>query len=190
MPINFEQFPCRGLYGARGMKKAQAAGEPRSGTARMRRRRGRDARAFIVMLGLLAGPAGAASGHVVTDRTSGIAIEGFDPVSYFVDGRPRRGSPRFEATWQGVTWRFVNEGNREAFRAHPELYAPRLGGHAVVPVARGDTAEGDPTLWTIHNGRLYFFYGSGDFHAFRFDPEGFARRAELNWPRLDRELPR
>ena len=50
--------------------------------------------------------------------------------------------------------------------------------------------EGDPTLRTIHQGRLSVAHGRDDFHAVRFDPEGFARRAELNWPRLDCERPR
>ena len=148
-------------------------------------------RSLALLLALWAAPAAAATvGTVVVDATSGVAIDGFDPVSYFVDGRPRRGSPQFETTWRGVVWRFANEGNLQAFRAHPELYAPRLGGHAVVPVARGHLAEGDPMLWRIEGGRLYFFHGPGDFHAFRFDPAGFASRAEVNWPRLATELPR
>lgn len=155
------------------------------------RRRSGGVRSLALLLALSGAPAGAATfGAVVVDATSGVAIDGFDPVSYFVDGRPRRGSPQFEATWQGVVWRFANDGNRQAFQAHPELYAPRLGGHAVVPVARGYAAEGDPMLWTIAGGRLYFFHGPGDFHAFRFDPEGFAGRAEANWSRLATELPR
>ena len=155
------------------------------------RRRWRVAAALALGLAWPAGPADAApAGRIVTEWASGVAIEGFDPVAYFIEGRARRGLPAFEASWRGVTWRFANEGNRQAFLARPELYAPRFGGHAVVAAARGDIAEGDPTLWTIHRGRLYLFHGQGDLYAFRYDPEGFAGRAEANWPRLERELPR
>ena len=35
--------------------------------------------------------------RVVVNRYSGVAIEGFDPVAYFVDARPLVGLPEFEA---------------------------------------------------------------------------------------------
>src|ERR1700690_3030256 len=50
--------------------------------------------------------------RVVANRYSGMAIEGYDPVAYFVDGRPMLGVPEFEAAQAGVAWRFRNEGNR------------------------------------------------------------------------------
>src|SRR6266702_3573140 len=42
--------------------------------------------------------------RVVMNRFTGLAIEGFDPVAYFVDGRPLRGLPDFEATLSGAVW--------------------------------------------------------------------------------------
>jgi len=35
--------------------------------------------------------------RVVTNRFSGLAIEGYDPLTYFVDGDPQVGLPAFEA---------------------------------------------------------------------------------------------
>ena len=62
--------------------------------------------AFIAFLAGLAGLAGLEIGlgtalgstteRVVTNRYSGLAIEGFDPVAYFVDTRPVRGVPDYE----------------------------------------------------------------------------------------------
>src|SRR5262249_10116544 len=63
--------------------------------------------------------------RVVVNRFSGFAIEGFDPVAYFVDGRAEQGLPDFEATEAGAVWRFRNEGNRASFVAHPEVYGPQ-----------------------------------------------------------------
>src|SRR6266567_5900150 len=62
---------------------------------------------------------------VVFNRYTGLAIDGFDPVSYFVDGAPRLGRPDFELRFGGASWRFVNEGNMAAFAADPVVYAPR-----------------------------------------------------------------
>src|SRR5689334_6838268 len=57
--------------------------------------------------------------RVVTNRYSGLAIEGFDPVAYFTDAAATQGRPEFEAAESGVIWRFRNEGNRASFVAHP-----------------------------------------------------------------------
>jgi len=36
-----------------------------------------------------------------TDPATGFAVGGYDPVSYFTPGGPRRGSADYEATWRG-----------------------------------------------------------------------------------------
>ena len=78
--------------------------------------------ALIAALAVLAPLAEATtSERVVANRFSGLAIEGFDPVAYFVTGQPVRGLPEFEASQSGAVWRFHNEGNRASFVAHPEI---------------------------------------------------------------------
>ena len=37
---------------------------------------------------------------------SGVAIHGYDPVAYFVDGKAVKGRADFSATAQGATYRF------------------------------------------------------------------------------------
>ncbi len=74
--------------------------------------------------------------RVVVNRFSGLAIEGFDPVAYFVDGAAEPGSEDFEAPQDGAVWRFRNQGNRASFLAHPEIYGPQFGGYDPVDLAR------------------------------------------------------
>src|ERR1700734_223647 len=66
--------------------------------------------------------------RVVTNRYSGLAIEGYDPLAYFIDARPRVGLPDFEVSEAGAVWRFTNEGNRDSFIAHPDIYGPQYAG--------------------------------------------------------------
>ena len=42
------------------------------------------------------------------DKTffGGVAIKGYDPVAYFVEGRPMKGSVEFAQEWLGATWHF------------------------------------------------------------------------------------
>ena len=66
---------------------------------------------------------------IVADPLSGIAIFGFDPVAYFVEGRARAGERGHEAIWSGVAWRFCSEANRIAFLRNPDVFAPAFGGY-------------------------------------------------------------
>jgi hypothetical protein len=127
---------------------------------------------------------------VVVNRTTGLAIDGFDPVAYFVDGAPRQGRPDLELRSGGATWRFSNEGNRAAFAASPAVYAPCFGGYDPLAVARGAATAGHPALWRIAEQRLYLFYSADTQAAFSRDPESAIEAAERNWPDVRRDLVR
>lgn len=153
--------------------------------------------ALVVMTGLwsvagLAEPGSAAwattSERVVTNRFSGLAIEGYDPVAYFIDACPRLGLPEFEAASDGVVWRFLNEGNRASFVAHPEIYGPQFGGYDPVDVARGITIAGNPLFWLVSGQRLYLFSREDQRDAFAADPEPFLKDATARWPGLEEDL--
>jgi hypothetical protein len=126
--------------------------------------------------------------RVVVNRLTGLAISGFDPVAYFTDTTASRGDERFEAVHDRAIWRFRNEGNRAAFVAHPDVYAPQFGGYDAVDVARGKVVEGLPQLWTIHRRKLYLFASETSRTAFAANPDGFAGTAERRWPKLMLEL--
>jgi YHS domain-containing protein len=126
--------------------------------------------------------------RVVINRFSGLAIEGFDPVAYFIDREPVMGSPDFEASQGGAVWRFHNEGNRASFVAHPEIYGPQFGGYDPVDVARGVTFAGNPRFWSIANERLYLFGLEVHRDAFAANPEAFLRQAQARWPKLQQNL--
>lgn len=148
------------------------------------------ASALIVLLsgcwlGCCNGPALAGTTQrVVTSRFSGLAIDGFDPVAYFVKRRPVRGLAQYEAWAKGVVWCFQNQGNRAAFIAHPDIYGPRFGGYDPVGVARGVTFAGNPRLFAIVGERLYLFGLESNRDAFVADPGRFLKLANARWPGL------
>ena len=122
--------------------------------------------------------------RVIVNRYTGLAIEGFDPVAYFVDARPRIGLPDFEASQAGVVWRFRNEGNRASFVAHPDIYGPQFGGYDPIDLARGVTYAGNPRFWAIAGERLYLFGREDNRDVFAADPARFLREANSRWPVL------
>ncbi|SEO25049.1 YHS domain-containing (seleno)protein [Bradyrhizobium sp. OK095] len=126
--------------------------------------------------------------RIVVNRFSGVAIEGFDPVAYFVDGAAMQGSAEFEANLWGAVWRFRNEGNRASFLAHPEIYGPQYGGYDPVDIARGVAIAANPRFYVISAQRLYLFSREANRDAFAADPERFLYEVGKRWPALQEEL--
>ena len=147
--------------------------------------------AWVLAAGLATAAIGAATTEwVVVNRYTGLAIDGFDPVSYFVDAAPKQGRPDLELRSGGATWRFHNAGNRAAFAQAPVIYTPRFGGHDPTAVARQAATPGNPQLWLIADERLYLFYSPEARSAFVKDPASAIEAAERNWPELRRTLVR
>ena len=94
--------------------------------------------ALMLLVGLAAGAvAQSLVTTVVTDPLTGVAIDGYDPVSYFTESEPLPGSPEFEYYWGGVPWYFASAANRDIFMRNPDVYAPQHGGHCEMSLARG-----------------------------------------------------
>lgn len=127
---------------------------------------------------------------LVINGDSGLVISGYDPVAYFSDGKAVAGRPQFELMVSGTIWRFRNEGNRAAFQANPEVYAPRFGGYDPVAIGRGSSVEGHPLLWAIVGERLYLFYNEAHRATFQRDPGRHLDAAERRWPEVARTLGR
>jgi hypothetical protein len=152
--------------------------------------------AVMVVAALLGGSAyfgrssAATTERVVTDYHTGLAISGFDPVAYFTKSQALLGKEDIEARLVGATWRFVNEGNRQAFTDNPEVYMPAFGGYDPTGVARGVAVAGHPMVWMITGERLYLFYSPQTRDAFVASPAQILDAARQKWPSVQSILVR
>lgn len=121
---------------------------------------------------------------IVTDPLTGVAIDGYDPVSYFTDTEPQPGLPDYEYDWGGVPWYFESAANRDIFARNPQVYAPQYGGHCLMSLSRGYLSDGKPRLYVVDGLRLYFFYSSANRDAYLMARSAAVAEAEKNWPRL------
>jgi YHS domain-containing protein len=112
------------------------------------------------------------------------AIRGYDPVAYFTQGRPVKGSPELTHQWKGATWRFASAENRERFAAAPEKYAPQYGGYCAYGVASGYAVKIEPDAWSVVDGKLYLNYDRSVQKSWQSDVPGYIRKADVNWPRV------
>lgn len=141
--------------------------------------------AFSSIVGVVL-PAAAASlvTDIVTDPLTGVAIDGYDPVSYFTETEPQQGKPDYEFYWGGVPWYFATAANRDVFMRAPEIYAPRHGGHCTMSLSRGYLSDGKPRIYLVAGERLYLFYSSANRDAFLMSPTTAVAAAESNWTNL------
>ena len=87
--------------------------------------------------------------------SNGLALRGYDPVSYFSDNRAEPGNSGISAEHGGATYYFSNENNRDEFLREPRLYEPHYGGFCAYGVAVGQKFDGDPEVFMIVEGKLY-----------------------------------
>ena len=92
---------------------------------------------------------------LVNKTPDGTALHGYDPVAYFVEGRPRPGREAFMLKWKGAKWHFATAENRESFAEDPERYAPQYGGYCAFAASLGQRADVSPKAWQIVDGKLY-----------------------------------
>jgi YHS domain-containing protein len=116
----------------------------------------------------------------------GIAIEGYDPVAYFTDGKPVKGDSKLKQEWAGSTWLFASAEHRDLFAQAPEKYAPQFGGYCAYAVSEGHTATIDPQAWKIVDGKLYLNYSLSVRENWLKDQTRRIEVANKNWPTLHR----
>lgn len=97
----------------------------------------------------------------VNANLNDVAIQGYDPVAYFVKGGPVQGSTRYTATYKNATYQFSSADNRDAFRANPEKFAPQFGGFCTYGVTKERKFDTDPMAWKISDGKLYLNLNKG-----------------------------
>lgn len=112
----------------------------------------------------------------------GVALRGYDPVAYFKDNKPVRGSAEHKAEYKGTIFAFASRANRDAFMADPAKYTPQYGGFCAYGAASGYKAAIDPEAFTVVNGRLYLNYNRDVQKQWSKDIPGFVAKADKNWP--------
>jgi YHS domain-containing protein len=138
-------------------------------------------RSILIALLFTSPIAGAAEPEIYSSFLSG-AINGYDPVSYFTEGKPVKGKSAHTFDYKGATWKFSSAENRQTFIDSPEKYAPQYGGYCSYAVANGYTASTDPDAWTIYNGKLYLNYSISVRAEWSRDIPGNIKKADANWP--------
>jgi YHS domain-containing protein len=126
----------------------------------------------------------AAKDEILTSLLGNKAVDGYDTVAYFTEGKPVEGSSEFSTEYKGAEWQFASQENLDLFLGNPEKYAPAYGGYCAYAVALGSTANGDPEQWEIYEDRLYLNVNAEIQAKWTADKPGFIEQSEANWPNV------
>ena len=87
----------------------------------------------------------------------GVAIDGFDPVAYFDEGKAVKGVEIHSCEYLNRTWHFSSAENRDKFLSNPEKFSPQYGGFCAHSLSNNKLIESNPEAFTIRDDKLYLY---------------------------------
>ena len=112
----------------------------------------------------------------------GLALNGFDAVSYHTSDKPIRGKKVYSYSWKAVNWYFSSEESKQMFIKSPEQYAPQFGGYCAFGASFGWTFPASHDVYTINDNKLFMFLASDAKNDFdKSINKGIILTADNNW---------
>lgn len=118
----------------------------------------------------------------------GLAIQGYDPVSYFTQKKAVKGSKNYAVKAEGVTYYLSSAENKALFLKDYTRYEPQYGGWCAYAMgSSGEKVEIDPETFKIVNGKLYLFYHTwvnNTLNKWNADELKLKTNADRNWQKI------
>lgn len=117
----------------------------------------------------------------------GIAIGGYDLVSYRQDSGPQIGSKDFASVYNGLNYWFVSDSNRNTFLEEPERYLPQYNGFCAITLALGRVTCPQYDNFKIEDDKLLLFEVTGFTNGrtlWNSDPDDFRIKADNNFRQI------
>lgn len=114
-----------------------------------------------------------------------VAIQGYDPISYFTVKKAVKGKSSITSTYEGVVYHFLTQANKDVFLKNPPAYEPQYGGWCAYAMgSSGEKVEIDPETFKIIDGKLYLFYNAyfnNTLKSWNKDESNLKKKADINW---------
>ena len=120
-------------------------------------------------------------------EVDGVALRGYDPVAYFVEGHPVKGLPAHSYRYRDSLFLFSTAENQKKFVSDPAKYAPQFGGFCALGTANGYKVKTEPDAFKVVGGKLYLNYNRKVLELWTLDEPGYIKRANANWPEVSQQ---
>jgi YHS domain-containing protein len=129
----------------------------------------------------------ASAAEVVNIDKNGLALQGYDPVAYFTDGKPVKGSAQFTANYKGATYQFASAQHKQLFEQSPAKYEPQFGGFCGYAASINKLAPIEVEYFQVLHDRLILQHNKKAWDLWHKDVEGNLKKADANWPALSQQ---
>ncbi len=129
----------------------------------------------------------APASDVINIDKNGLALQGYDPVAYFTDGKPVKGLPEFTAADKGATYQFASAEHRDMFNQSPAKYEPQFGGFCGYAASINKLAPVEVQYFQVLHDRLVLQHNEKAWKLWHQDVEGNLKKADANWPALSQQ---
>jgi YHS domain-containing protein len=115
-----------------------------------------------------------------------VMLLGYDPVAYFVEGKPVRGTKAIQHSLENPsrTYYFASAENKQKFLSDSARYEPQYGAFCASGAAYRIKLGTDPTEFEIVNGRLFIFGDILGKEMWRLFRDEHIRYADQVWPEI------
>jgi len=121
-----------------------------------------------------------------------LAVQGYDPVAYFTGKKAAKGKKELAVAYEGVTYYFSSQTNKDIFLKSPSSYEPAYGGWCAYAMgAKGEKVSIDPQTFKIINNRLYLFYNrffNNTLQDWNKDEIALKQKADEAWKKIFNNL--
>ena len=142
---------------------------------------------FLIVLGL--GSAGQLHAQAKNIEKSGRALQGYDPVAFFTDGKPVKGDANISSKIGNATYYFATLEHKSSFEKEPVKYEPQFGGYCAYGVSKGALVKIEVGAFQIVDGRLLLQYDTGVRDKFNKDKAANLKTADAMWPTVSKTKP-
>jgi YHS domain-containing protein len=122
--------------------------------------------------------------RLVNIDKQGVALQGYDPIAYFKENKPVKGSAEFQAVYDGAVYHFATKENKDQFELDPAQHAPQFGGYCGYAASINKVSPINVNYFQIMDGRLVLQHTQKAYDLFNKDAPGNLKKADGNWPGL------
>jgi len=117
-----------------------------------------------------------------------LALQGYDIISYHQSDVAHKGVNTYQATYKGQRYLFVSEEHQVLFSNNPEKYLPEFGGYCAHSASRQKLIAGDPSVYIIDQGNLYFFRDNEAKNIWDKEDKKKLAKANKYWKYMEKNI--
>ncbi|MFN0030613.1 MAG: YHS domain-containing (seleno)protein [Flavobacteriales bacterium] len=122
------------------------------------------------------------------NNENALALQGYDPVAYFTQGKAVKGSSAYSVNVDGLIYQCSTAVNKQLLEKDPKKYEPQYGGWCAYAMGNmGEKVDVNPETFKIVDDKLYLFYNAyfnNTLIDWNKNETSLKQKADVNWKKF------